>query len=264
MMQTPMPLTPNSRSHCPQRPIGRLSILGLLLALLTLVGIGPAHAGGPTSVLATNYSDGRAGAAITGTAIYDELVREIGVTGISGGQAPTSQTTQPAEVSDVPAIRLTWFIHDNQPWRIDGIHEAGQNIWISTRESFDGCDLYEVKPMWHKAAHPKKLRSLLIGMGVMVGDANESTSATPAAAPPSPAAVAPPADSGSAAATAAADSSASATPATPATPETGTRLAWLAGAGALTALALGFLAGRRTIRRDAGPDQGDSAVVWNT
>ncbi|CCH71812.1 hypothetical protein BN11_110032 [Nostocoides australiense Ben110] len=38
----------------------------------------------------------------------------------------------------------------------------------------------------------------------------------------------------------------------------------MAGAGALTALALGFLAGRRTIRRDAGPDQGDSAVVWNT
>ncbi len=165
-------------------PVHRV-LIRVLLTTWLILGVGvtgapAAVAGGPTSVLATNYASGLAGAAITGSAAYEDLVDALEVSAVGSNQVATAQTEPPAGVDLGTAdIRLTWFIHDVTAWRLDEIHEVGADIWVSTAEQFGDGSVHDVTPVWRKVANAKKLRATLISMGAMVGDADARSSTTP-------------------------------------------------------------------------------------
>ena len=199
------------------------TLLGALVTLgLTAV---PAAAGGPTSVLVVNYDGSRAGAALTGSAAYDDLVRAL-----DAMAEPVGETRPRAEFMS-HQIRLTWLIHDVTPWRVDALSIAGDDVWVSTAMSHDGSDIFSTPAVWHRPKDGPLLIATLTRLGV-IGDAPREAAPTAGGAAPA----AQPARS-------------------VATPQPGTTGFpwWLTVAVGIVALGVGTLL-RRTVRRTTLPD----------
>ena len=110
------------------------------LAGLVLLPATPAHAGGPTSVLVVDR-EGRHAAGATDGQLRLRL---------AWPERWTSRTPpigQPRSQDSLMAgsIRLTWMIHDVQPWRVDALTIEGSDVWVSTllmqggESLFSGC-----------------------------------------------------------------------------------------------------------------------------
>ncbi|WP_327634248.1 hypothetical protein OHB24_30210 [Kribbella sp. NBC_00482] len=148
----------------------------MLVVVLFAIGVTPAHAGGPTSVLlsapprvvAFGYSDPR----------YDELAKLTELTpGKPSGEHLSGRF-----------VRATWLIHDMSVWRIDIIYpDAPGGPWIATEELTS--DTKPAKPTWHRATDPVKLLKLLNDLKLLSGELdggpslNDGYTSTPEPAP---------------------------------------------------------------------------------
>lgn len=126
----------------------------LMLVLTTLPvfwGVGPAAAGGPTSVLVSSPEEARVAALHHTDAAYAALDELSGVldaeADVSTGKRP------PAGSGDV--VTLTWLIHDVQVWRVDRVHLGGTGApWVETRLAPEGGSIWDARASWHRA-NPK-------------------------------------------------------------------------------------------------------------
>lgn len=128
----------------------------MLVVVLFAIGVTPAHAGGPTSVLlsappsvvAFGYSDPR----------YDELAKLTEL--ISGGPNGDHMSGR--------FVRATWLIHDMSVWRIDIIYpDAPGGPWIATEDLMSGSK--PAKPTWHRATDPVRLLKVLNELKLLSG-----------------------------------------------------------------------------------------------
>lgn len=176
----------------------------VLIALIAVASVlvlptGAAVAGGPTSVLVVNHDGSRAAAALTGSTAYDELASSLDV-----WNQPSGESRGPGDFMNA-SIRLTWLIHDVNPWRIDGVVVDGETFWVSTVVNHDGS-LFDQPAVWHRPKDPALLRATLTEMGIL-GSAPTSTPDASTATTPSHAAAAAPTRPGTAATTTAPNSS---------------------------------------------------------
>jgi hypothetical protein len=131
----------------------------MLVAVLFAIGVTPAQAGGPTSVLlsapphvvAFGYNDQQ----------YSDLQQLV--------QTAPQHDEGTGEVHSVGSfVRATWLIHDMSVWRIDVIYpDAPGGPWIATEE-FTG-EAEAAKPTWHRSAASVKLLQLLGSLKLLDG-----------------------------------------------------------------------------------------------
>ena len=154
------------------------------VAAALLVAVAPqASAGGPTSVLAVNYSGSRAAAALTGGTAYANLEKAL-----DAYNTPTGDAMPAASFMD-SQVRLTWLIHDVTPWRVDAVLVDGDDVWVETSMNLaDGKDLFQAPAVLHRPKDAALLLATLTSLGVY-GDAKPArTSTTPPVARPAAAA----------------------------------------------------------------------------
>jgi hypothetical protein len=147
----------------------RRLILTALALLLAAVGwsstADTAYAGGPTSVLLVDPSEGRAAALYHSDADYQRLVDAINAYSSDLGSAD-----RPASVSENTndAYRLTWLIHDITIWRIDRIYRtADDGLWLQTVADEGGGDPFARSGRWHRVKNPEALTAVLTSSGVI-------------------------------------------------------------------------------------------------
>ncbi len=151
----------------------------LTLASLALLAAGPAHAGGPTSVLLVVPGAGATASLYTGDGDYETLARDVGAFSGTGtaGEVDGSGT----EHASGPEVTLTWLIHDVTVWRVDRVYlDAAGGPWIATQwdASGDGS-IGSAAPVWHTAVDAKELAALLHRLGVAgVPDAGPGPAST--------------------------------------------------------------------------------------
>lgn len=161
------------------------------LAGLVLLPATPASAGGPTSVLVVDHDGRHAAGALTGSSAYDSLARALDIENPPAGE-PRSEDSLMAG-----SIRLTWMIHDVQPWRVDALTIEGPDVWVSTLLMQSGESLFSgaespSRAIWHRPANTALLLTALNDLGVMGGDAvqppasktGSTASVTGSSAPP--------------------------------------------------------------------------------
>ena len=148
------------------------AVVGLMLLPAT-----PANAGGPTSVLVVDHGGGHAAGAVTGSSAYDSLAQALDV-----WDPPTGDRRSADSLMANP-IRLTWMIHDVQPWRVDALTIEGSDVWVSTLLMQGGETLFSTstsaaEAVWHRPANTALLLKTLTDLGVLGGDAATSPPAT--------------------------------------------------------------------------------------
>lgn len=135
----------------------------LLAAVLTAaaLGISPAEAGGPTSVLLSAPNIGKVVAAGYDDKGYEELQQLVAVEGKT--ELPTD-----GEHDVGRFVRAAWLVHDMMVWRLDVIYpDAPGGPWIATTESRDGSGKMPADPVWHRAADGASLLKLLHSLGLL-------------------------------------------------------------------------------------------------
>jgi hypothetical protein len=212
------------------RRLAPLAAAAVAAALLVAVAP-PASAGGPTSVLAVNYSGSRAAASLTGSTAYANLEKAL-----DAYNTPTGDAMPAASFMD-SQVRLTWLVHDVTPWRVDAVIVDGDDVWVETSMSLaDGKDLFQAPAVLHRPKDAALLLATLTSLGVY-GDAQPAGTST--ASPP----VARPA--------AAARAAVPVTRGTDTGVPTGGVPWWATTVAAVVALGLGIGLGRRS-RADSG------------
>lgn len=159
-----------SPRHSP-RPRRRVALFGTPLAAvaaalaavaaLVVLPAAPAQAGGPTSVLVVNPEAAAAAAAYTGSDAYERLASALDVYGTPTGEARPQGAFMSAQV------RLTWLVHDVQPWRVDGVVLDGTDVWVTTAVDHSGGSPFEAASVWHRPKDAPLLLATLRSMGVL-------------------------------------------------------------------------------------------------
>jgi len=116
----------------------------LAAALLALLPLSPATAGGPTSVLLSVPGEGRTASLYYTDPEYDALARAVGAMSERG----VDEVDGSHQVGT--PVTLTWLIHDVTPWRVDQVYVDDGAVWISTQESPGGGPLAEQPAVWHR------------------------------------------------------------------------------------------------------------------
>ncbi|MXM67252.1 hypothetical protein GR925_28430 [Streptomyces sp. HUCO-GS316] len=128
--------------------------------VLMLWGASSASAGGPTSVLVTSPSNGKASALYVSDRRYGELWNLLGE---AGGGTPGKPPE--ADLAHARQINVTWMAHDISPWRMDQVYVVESRphaVWIHTAaEAPENMNGY-----WHRAMHPAQLRALFKSLGM--------------------------------------------------------------------------------------------------
>ncbi len=170
----------------------RVVLAAVFVALsFCLLVVGPATAGGPTSVLLVAPGDGRATALYTGSPKYEQLVALLDAYNQpQGSLKPPAGAGDggPAGTDDVSGagVTLTWLMHDVQVWRIDRVYpDARGGPLISTQQDFSSGLVSASPIVWHRAARPQVLTRLLDRLGVG-SPATAATRTTSGGADPSP------------------------------------------------------------------------------
>jgi hypothetical protein len=137
----------------------RRTVLLSAVLLLTGIGVAPAQAGGPTSVLLSAPGIPKVVAAGYYDKAYEELMRLVN--GSQGLNVPDLHSTMIG-----PSVGATWLIHDMTVWRVDMIYpDASGGPWISTRLIDDNGDLSSDQ-IWHRATNGAALLKLLDSLGL--------------------------------------------------------------------------------------------------
>ncbi len=144
-------------AHWPRRTATLLAAVLVAAAL----GISPAQAGGPTSVLLSAPDVSKVVAAGYNDKAYEQLQQLVGVDG-------KTELTTDGDHDSGHFIRATWLIHDMSVWRLDVIYpDAPGGPWIATTEDRHGGGRMPADPVWHRAADGAGLVKLLGSMGPM-------------------------------------------------------------------------------------------------
>jgi hypothetical protein len=150
-----------------------------LLIVLGIVGVGvlPAQAGGPTSVLLSAPEVGKLAATGYQDKAYAELQRLL----------DTPAAAEGGEHAIGPAIKATWLIHDETPWRSDVIYpDAPGGPWIATVVDVNSTDGLNGAPVWHRPTDAVQLIKLLVSLDLLhrtPRNGGQTTTAPPATAP---------------------------------------------------------------------------------
>lgn len=211
----------------------RMSVLTILAGVwLLTIGVMPAVAGGPTSVLLVAPGSGRSASLYYSDPDYDTLYNLL--TSSSGASA-----VRPEDVSWHRFITVTWLIHDVSVWRIDRIvPDSRRGVVVATYQSDQGgkapTPSLDANAPWRVVNNSPAVLRLLGGLGVLGSDPapvdhEVSVPDPPTTAPQPPASV-----------------QATHSAAIP---------SWTWGAGGFVAGALLAIAGLVLIRRMAGPPE---------
>jgi hypothetical protein len=175
--------------------IRALTVVLTACVLVLLAPVGPASAGGPTSVLLSVPGEGRTASLYYTDAAYDELADLVGAfegSGTTDGSGRSHETGA--------GVTLTWLIHDVTPWRVDRVYLQGDGApWIASQVmEGDAESVWDSPVLWHQPAKGQDLTLLLNSLGVgQTGTAAESASpvepgvAVPASTQPASAAPTP-------------------------------------------------------------------------
>jgi hypothetical protein len=108
------------------------------------------------------------------------------------GDDPAPEANAPGEAFEPrhDGVNITWLVHDVAVWRTDHVIASADNPWIQTRISSSGEIGLDDPGVWHHAANPKLLLSLLDRLGVLERATASVTDPVGAQAPvvPAPAA----------------------------------------------------------------------------
>ena len=81
-------------------------------------------------------------------------------------------------------LRLTWMIHDVNPWRLDAVTIDGADVWVETTvDESGGGNLFETAGVRHRPKDADLLVETLTTLGVY-GPATATARPTPTAAAP--------------------------------------------------------------------------------
>jgi hypothetical protein len=139
------------------RVVRRLVVGALALASLTLSAVGPAAAGGPTSVVLSLPGTGRMNVLHVTSVDYDKLAKNVG----AYGAAPAAEGAA-GRHDQGPVLTLTWLIHDVQPWRVDYVYLlAPGGPWIASRQTDGAGDIWNQPQVWHRSTDAAGLRKLV-------------------------------------------------------------------------------------------------------
>ncbi|WP_392542684.1 hypothetical protein [Oryzobacter telluris] len=163
------------------RPDRHRAVLAVLVTLALLGWAAPtASAGGPTSVLLVNVTDGRTASAHVSQPRYDQVWRAF-----DQGLGPVVTEGTPSAEANAE-VRATWLIHDVTPWRLDSVYRVGSDLWVLTQTDESGTGtLWDAPERWHHltGTDATALDDLLGGLGI-VGAATSAGSAGPVATSP--------------------------------------------------------------------------------
>ncbi len=177
-----------------------LAVVLTAWVLAMLAPSGPAHAGGPTSVLLSVPGEGRTASLYYTDDAYDELANLVGAFGGSGAVDSSGRSHETGA-----GVTLTWLVHDVTPWRVDRVYLQGEGApWIASQVmEGDAESVWDSPVVWHQPVDGEGLTRLLNGLGVgqggeaaepaspvesdaVVSDASEPASVVPASAAPTP------------------------------------------------------------------------------
>jgi hypothetical protein len=148
----------------------RLLLAALIAGLGVLLMPVPAQAGGPTSVLVTNQSLGRATALVYSDARYGELERLL--TDVTPVEAP-------AGFPNGDWLVVTWLAHDVRVWRTHQVQLAASGrplVATSTPDASSG----DLEQSWAQVDDPAALKAVMAELG-MTGKAKPGATAPGAA-----------------------------------------------------------------------------------
>jgi hypothetical protein len=152
--------------------VRRLVPLTLAALVFVLLGMQPAAAGGPTSVLLVSPSAGRTSSLYYSDPDYQKLIDLVMATDAAAVKDSDRLTTG-------EYITVTWLIHDISIWRIDRIYtQATGGALIATQlltgqpqpgptGAAPGGPALELPTTWHRAADSKLLVTLLGTLSVL-------------------------------------------------------------------------------------------------
>ncbi|MBC9717206.1 hypothetical protein H9Y04_32230 [Streptomyces sp. TRM66268-LWL] len=148
------------------------TLLGALVAgfALVLMGASGASAGGPTSVLLSSPTSGKAAGLSHQDKEYEELTQLLGVgRGFDSVKAPPMDDTMEGEM-----VNATWLIHDVTPWRVDQIHvlpnpdaASKVDVFIHTVEAHGDESLNQLAGAWHRPQQAGELLALLKSLDLL-------------------------------------------------------------------------------------------------
>lgn len=138
----------------------RLLLAALIAGLGVLLLPVPAQAGGPTSVLVTNQSLGRATALVYSDSRYGDLERLL---------TDTTAVHQPAGFPNGDSLTVTWLAHDIHVWRTHYVllDADGGPLVATTNPTAAGED---AEPIWARIDDAPALKAVLSELG-MIGKA---------------------------------------------------------------------------------------------
>jgi hypothetical protein len=147
----------------------RIALLLVAVLATAVIGMTPAQAGGPTSVLLSAPDIHEVVAVGYDDKAYNQLEQLL-----SAPAVPTDEDHSSGRV-----IRASWLIHDMTVWRLDLIYpDAPGGPWIARSEDHTGSGQVKSEPVWHRATDSAGLSKLLHSLGLM-----DHTNSDPVAAP---------------------------------------------------------------------------------
>jgi hypothetical protein len=160
------------------------SIVAVALLVVTemaLISLGPAAAGGPTSVLLSVPGQGRT------ASLYYTDPEYVALAGLVGIERNGFGTVDRSGVSheNGPGVTVTWLIHDVTPWRVDHIYLEGLGApWIATQIVGESETNGNSDVVWHQPVEGN-LAALLdeLGVGAAARDAGTFTGVAGAPTP---------------------------------------------------------------------------------
>ena len=112
----------------------RAALTVVLMIAVTLIGAGPAAAGGPTSALLAVPGEGATASLYYTDPEYDALARLVGAMDSGGVGDPGTVDDSGRSHENGPGVTVTWLVHDVTPWRVDRIYVGGDGApWIATQ-----------------------------------------------------------------------------------------------------------------------------------
>lgn len=157
-----------------RRTVAQLAWRGVVILLLAVIaGVWSpprASAGGPMSVLITDPATHRNASAYLGDARYRQLASAIGLNPARGAELPTSGESPPSGFGELfrADLRITWLSDAAAIWRIDLIFVIRDEVWVATGPAWIA---EPDQAVWHRAADPALLRSVVAEAGLLRGSA---------------------------------------------------------------------------------------------
>lgn len=143
----------------------RIALLGAVVLAIAAVGVTPAEAGGPTSVL-LSAPDSRK---VVAVGYEDKAYRKLQeLLDYTDRREPTTGSRAAGSF-----IRATWLVHDMSVYRLDIIYpDAPGGPWIATTDNIDSTDGAPDQEVWHRGTDSVQLLQQLGALGLLRGQLN--------------------------------------------------------------------------------------------